>query len=475
MKWHGVLPALTDKQVWVTGYGRTGKSLITALQRLGAEVVLVDENYRGAPLEIRLLTTVPESIDADLIITSPGWRPDHEIFKVAARSGVNVIGDVELAWLVDQAQAKHEQRFAPRWLAVTGTNGKTTTVGMLESMLLAGGIRAVACGNVGLPVIDAVMDDHLYDALAVELSSFQIHWASSPKPYATALLNISDDHLDWHGSFAEYARTKVEILTRSEYAIYNADDENSVAALASTPTGERISFTLGTPRPGQLGVVEELLIDRAFVENPEVEAGPLASLAEVKPFAPHNVANALAAAALARSVGVSLTAISQGLANFKAGGHRIVQVASVNGVDYVDDSKATNPHAASASLRAFPSVVWIAGGLAKGASMDRLVSENKGRVRGVVLIGEDRALLSAALRTFAPEIPVIEVDATGDTKTARARVLMRLVVEAAAELAAPGDTVLLAPACASMDQFETYAERGDLFAAAVRDFAGVES
>jgi UDP-N-acetylmuramoylalanine--D-glutamate ligase len=211
------------------------------------------------------------------------------------------------------------------------------------------------------------------------------------------------------------------------------------------------------------------------VENPEVEAGPLASLAEVKPFAPHNVANALAAAALARSVGVSLTAISQGLANFKAGGHRIVQVASVNGVDYVDDSKATNPHAASASLRAFPSVVWIAGGLAKGASMDRLVSENKGRVRGVVLIGEDRALLSAALRTFAPEIPVIEVDATGDTKTARARVLMRLVVEAAAELAAPGDTVLLAPACASMDQFETYAERGDLFAAAVRDFAGVES
>jgi UDP-N-acetylmuramoylalanine--D-glutamate ligase len=476
MNWHGALPALTNKQVWVAGYGRTGKSLISALQRLGADVVLVDENQRGAPVGIRTFTEVPQQIAADLIVTSPGWRPDHELFKLAARSGVKVIGDVELAWLVDQAHAMREQRSAPRWLAVTGTNGKTTTVGMLESMLLAGGVRAVACGNVGLPVIDAVMSDHAYEVLAVELSSFQIYWAPSPRPYASALLNIADDHLDWHGSFAEYARIKVELLTRSDFAIYNADDENTVEALTDVFTGRRVSFTLDTPRSGQLGVVEELLVDRAFVENPEVEAGPLATLAEVRPFAPHNVANALAAAALARSVGVGLLEISQGLANFKSGGHRIVPIATIDGVTYVNDSKATNPHSASASLHAFTSVVWIAGGLAKGASMERLVVENRDRLRGVVLIGADRDLLRAALEAHAPSIPMVEVDVVEPklTKIDRAKILMSLVVGEATKLASSGDTVLLAPACASMDQFDSYAERGDLFAQAVRRLGGME-
>jgi UDP-N-acetylmuramoylalanine--D-glutamate ligase len=476
VNWHGVLPALTNKEVWVAGYGRTGKSLISALQRLGNDVVVVDENQRGTPIGVRTLSQIPQQIEADLVVTSPGWRPDHELFKLAARSGVKVIGDVELAWLVDQAHAMRERRSAPRWLAVTGTNGKTTTVGMLESMLLAGGVRAIACGNVGLPVIDAVMSDHAYEVIAVELSSFQLHWAPSPTPYAAALLNIAEDHLDWHGSFADYARTKVELLTRSDFAIYNADDENTVVALTNVSTGQRISFTLDTPRPGQLGVVEELLVDRAFVENPEFEAGPLATLADVKPFAPHNVANALAAAALARTVGVSLMDISQGLVDFKSGGHRIVPIATIDEVTYVNDSKATNPHAASASLHAFTSVVWIAGGLAKGASMDRLVLENCDRLRGVVLIGADRALIRAALEAHAPSIPMVEVDVVEPnlTKIDRAKILMSLVVGEATKLASSGDTVLLAPACASMDQFDSYAERGDLFAHAVRTMAGME-
>ena len=478
MKWHGALPALTDKQVWVAGYGRAGKSVITALQRLGAQVVLIDESQTGAPAEIRTMSTIPKEVDADLIVTSPGWRPTHGLFEVAARSGVKVIGDVELAWLADQARAKREQRFAPRWLAVTGTNGKTTTISMLEGMLIAGGLRAVACGNVGLPVIDAVMADDPYDALAVELSSFQIHWSQSLKPFATALLNIAEDHLDWHGSFAEYAKTKVQLLARSGYAIYNADDENTIAALAGVSTGERISFTLDTPRPGQLGVVEELLVDRAFVENPKLEAGPMATLAEIKPFAPHNVANALAAAALARAAGVSLDAISRGLHNFESGGHRITQIACIDHVDYIDDSKATNPHAASASLRVFSSIVWIAGGLAKGASMERLVVENAKRLRGVVLIGTDRALIRAALERHVPDIPLVDVDvdvvARDLSKRDQAKMLMDRVVEAAAQIASPGDTVLLAPACASMDQFESYAERGDLFAQAVLKLVRVD-
>lgn len=476
MKWHGALPELVDKQVLVTGYGRAGKSVITALQRLGAEAILIDENLLDVPAGIRTLRGIPKELDVDLIVTSPGWRPAHELFEVAARSGVKVVGDVELAWLVDQAQAKREVRFAPRWLAVTGTNGKTTTVEMLESMLVASGLRAIACGNVGLPVIDAVMADEPYDVLAVELSSFEIHWAKSPRPFASALLNISDDHLDWHGSFVEYVRTKVELLARSEYSIFNADDENTVAALTGVTTGERISFTLGTPRPGQLGVVEEILVDRAFIENPDVEAGQLATLADVKPFAPHNVANALAAAALARAVGVDLTAISDGLRNFESGGHRIAHVARIHGVDYVDDSKATNPHAADASLHAFESVVWVAGGLAKGASMERLVSENAKRLRGVVLIGADRDVIRVALQKYVPGIPVLDVDieleSRGASKGELAKSLMVGVVKTAAKLASPGDTVLLAPACASMDQFDSYAQRGDLFAEAVVELAG---
>ncbi len=212
-------------------------------------------------------------------------------------------------------------------------------------------------------------------------------------------------------------------------------------------------------------------MDRAFVENPSVEAGPLAALGDIKPFAPHNVLNGLAAAALARTVGVSLAAISEGLNNFKSGGHRISHVAYIADVDYIDDSKATNPHAAAASLSAFASVVWIAGGLAKGASMERLVSENAKRLRGAVLIGTDRALIRAALEKYAPDVPVVEIDVDLElaemTKTDRARVLMGRVVDAAARFASPGDTVLLAPACASMDQFDSYAQRGDLFAQAV--------
>jgi UDP-N-acetylmuramoylalanine--D-glutamate ligase len=477
MKWHGALAELTEKEVWVTGYGRAGKSVVAALQRLGARVVVIDENEMDTPSDVPIERTIPEQIDAQLIVTSPGWRPGHEIFRAAARSGVKVIGDIEFAWWVDQERARVEHRAPPKWLAVTGTNGKTTTVGMLESMLIADGLRAIACGNVGLPVIDAVMAEEPYDVLAVEFSSFEIHWSQNSKPFATVLLNIAEDHLDWHGSYADYAETKVQLLARSRYSIYNADDENTFAALAGVSTGERISFTLETPRPGQLGVVEEFLVDRAFVDNPNVEAGPMATLADVKPFAPHNVANALAAASLARAAGVSLEAISRGLNQFQSGGHRIEQIGRIENVDYVDDSKATNPHAAAASLRSFPSIVWIAGGLAKGASMERLVVENAKRLRGAVLIGQDRGLIRESLEKYAPEVTIIdiEINDVALSKKDRAIILMDRVVETAAGLSAPGDTVLLAPACASMDQFESYAERGELFSQAVAKLPGVHT
>ncbi len=198
------------------------------------------------------------------------------------------------------------------------------------------------------------------------------------------------------------------------------------------------------------------------MENRQKNAQELAEVADVKPAAPHNIANALAAAALARAYGVPASAVREGLRNFTPDAHRIAHVADVDGVAYVDDSKATNTHAAQASLAAYDSVVWIAGGLAKGATFDELVAGAAQRLRGAVLIGRDRALIREALARHAPEVPVVDLERT-DTGA------MLQAVQEARRLARPGDTVLLAPACASMDMFANYNKRGDAFAQAVRE------
>ncbi|MBG0817385.1 UDP-N-acetylmuramoyl-L-alanine--D-glutamate ligase [Planomonospora sp. ID82291] len=383
-------------------------------------------------------------------VVATGWPPHHPLLVAAERAGIEVIGEVELAWRLRPEGA------AP-WLALTGTNGKTTVVRMLTSMLLAAGHRALAVGNVGVPVAEAVAEP--YDVLAVELSSFQLHRAPSIAPLAAAVLNVAPDHLDWHGSMEEYARAKGEIFARAGTVVYNADDEWS--ARLAAPYGGAVGFTLQVPRPGQVGVVEDLLVDRAFTADPVREAAELASLDDVRPFAPHNVANALAAAALARAYGVPEEAVRRGLRDFVPDPHRIAHVARVGGVDYVDDSKATNPHAAAASLAAYPSIVWVAGGQLKGADVDDLVRQAAPRLRGAVLLGADRERIRRALARHAENVPVVEV-AGHDTG------VMDRVVAEAARLAAPGDTVLLAPAGASLDMFTGYPARGEAFARAVR-------
>ncbi|HZB49964.1 MAG TPA: UDP-N-acetylmuramoyl-L-alanine--D-glutamate ligase, partial [Mycobacteriales bacterium] len=336
------------------------------------------------------------------------------------------------------------------WLALTGTNGKTTTVRMLESILRAAGLDAVATGNVGLPVVDAVRAGH--DVLAVELSSFQLHWSPSVRPAAGAILNLAPDHVDWHGSYAEYARAKERIWTGPEtVAIGNADDPDVAARLARAP-GRKLCFTLGEPGPDRLGVAGGVLVDAGGAE--------LARVDEVRPAGPHNVANALAAAALARTHGVPPDAVRRGLVAFVPDRHRNERVAEVGGVAYVDDSKATNPHAAAASLGAYEGVVWIAGGLLKGADVEGLVGAVAGRLRAAVLLGRDRDVIRAAIARHAPHLPVVEVSRTDDGAMAE-------VVRSAAGLARPGDTVLLAPAAASMDMFRDYTARGDAFVAAV--------
>jgi UDP-N-acetylmuramoylalanine--D-glutamate ligase len=449
--------------VVVAGAGVSGAAAARVLRERGARVTVVDRSEeRAEPLRAEGLTVVAADEPPPgtaLVVTSPGWRPDAPLLVAAAAAGVEVIGEVELAWRLSHLPGATPPP-AP-WLAVTGTNGKTTTAQMLASMLAAAGRRTVAAGNVGLPLLDAVLAPEPYDVLAVELSSFQLHWSATLRPHTSAVLNVASDHLDWHGSLAEYAAAKGRIHTPGGVAVYNREDPESVRlAQAATQQGAtRAGFTLGSPAPGELGVVEDLLVDRAFPDVPG-EATELATLADLTVPGGHNVANALAAAALARSYGVPAAAVRDGLRVFTPDAHRNALVATVDGVAWVDDSKATNPHAAAASLAAYPSVVWLAGGLLKGADVEELVRTAAPRLRGVVLLGTDRAPFRDALRRHAPQIPVLEVERL-DTGA------MPDVVSAARGLARSGDTVLLAPAAASMDCFRDYAQRGDLFARAV--------
>ncbi|WP_236791648.1 UDP-N-acetylmuramoyl-L-alanine--D-glutamate ligase [Amycolatopsis sp. GM8] len=447
------------RHVLVAGAGVTGRSAVPALLELGARVTVTDGNVARlaelAGLGAELVPGLTEPpVGVDLVVTSPGWRPTSPLLVAAAGAGVEVIGDVELAWRIGQRREK-----PPVWLAVTGTNGKTTTVGMLESILRAAGLNAVACGNVGFAVLDAVNAG--YDVLAVELSSFQLHWSNTLAPRAAVVLNVAEDHLDWHGSIEAYAADKGKLLGHAEVVVHNADDPWSPRLAEANERARHIGFRLDTPRPGELGLVEDLLVDRAYVEDPVNSAEELCAVADVRPAGPHNLANALAAAALARAHGVGPDAVAKGLREFQPGAHRSVEVGELDGVRYINDSKATNPHAAAGSLLAHPDVVWIAGGLLKGAHVDDLVVAVADRLRGAVLLGTDSGVIAAALARHAPNVPVRQVP-PGDDEP------MNAAVEAARVLARPGDVVLLAPAAASMDQFRDYAHRGDAFADAVR-------
>jgi len=462
---------LAGRTVCVAGLGVSGPPTARVLAARGARVTVVDNRddeerqAEAAKLESlgvkivlgRPAITLPAG--TELVVTSPGWSPDRPLLAAALAAGVPVIGDVELAW---QLRPTLPDGHRQEWLAVTGTNGKTTTVQMLAAMLQAAGHRTIAAGNVGIALTEVVTNPAPYPVLAVELSSFQLHWSATLRPLAAVVLNVAPDHLDWHRGMDAYAGAKRRIYAPGTIAICNADDAWSTRLAAEAAGDAAVGFTLGVPEPGQLGITDGMLTDRAFCA-PGQAAG-LAPVTDVRPSAPHNVANALAAAALARAYGVPPAAVRGGLREFEPQPHRISLVGRVAGVDYVDDSKATNPHAAAASLAAYPAVVWVAGGLLKGADVDDLVSAAAARLRAAVLLGQDRAKIRQALARHAPDIPVAEVSRT-DTG------VMDYVVTEAAALARPGDTVLLAPAAASLDMFANYGARGDAFATAVRKLA----
>ena len=453
---------LSGESVLILGAGVTGIAVARSLSAKGASILFSDDQVESIE-GFKVLKSDQIEVDGfSFIVISPGWKESHPLIVKATAAGIRLVNEIDLAW-----SFRAELVPGQKWIALTGTNGKTTTVEMAAAMLRAGGVSALACGNVGMTVIESVESSEKYEVLVLELSSFQLHWLREASFVAAAILNIAEDHLDWHGSFAEYARVKGSILDRTSTGIFNSADLEVVNQAAHWQ-GRKVFFSLDTPAPGEIGVVEDLLVDRAFVSDQQ-EAAMLAEVIDVKPTVPHNVANALAAAGLVRALGVIPEAVRSALQNFSLGRHRIEEVANANGVSWVNDSKATNPHATAASLNSALSSIWIAGGLAKGSEMQELITKCKSRIKVAILIGADRELIARELRSQAPEIEIVYIDAPstyqrGGTDNS----LMEAVVKAAAERANPGDRVLLAPACASMDQFISYYDRGDRFAAEVK-------
>jgi UDP-N-acetylmuramoylalanine--D-glutamate ligase len=482
------LADLAGRAVVVAGLGITGQSVSSLLASQGASVTALDSRddaerrdvagrlakegvaARLGPAQLGPGASVPP--DTALVVTSPGLRPDTPLLASAVAAGIEVIGDVELAWrLRPELPGGGRQQ----WLAITGTNGKTTTVRMLAAMLAAAGHRSIAAGNVGTPILDVVTDPEPYEVVAVELSSFQLYWSATIRPLAAVVLNLAPHHLDWHDDLESYAAAKAKIFAPCTIAIYNADDPATAAMAdaAASKAARLVGFRLGQPHAGELGVADGWLADRAFATSSETgadqaggTAARLAPVSAVRPAAPHNVADALAAAALARAYGDQAAYIAAGLASFVPEPHRISLVRQIDGVAFVDDSKASNPAAAAASLASFPSVVWVAGGLFRGSddALDGIVAAAAPRLRAAVLIGTDRATFARALARHAPNVPVMELSGT-DTG------VMDQAVAKAAAAARRGDTVLLAPAAQSFDMFRDYPARGDAFAAAVHRLA----
>ena len=509
---------LTDRTVVVAGAGRAGLSAAAFLAAVGARVLVADNRFEtsddsSAADQVRAVGARPVPMSdvivrgtgldgVDLVIASPGFAPTHPLMVGAAESEVPVWGEVELAWFVDHSGALGPAR---TWLVITGTNGKTTTTSMIADIVDAAGRVGAACGNIGLPVLDALQQTPRVEVLCVEMSSFQLHWAPSVTPDVGVVLNVADDHLDWHGSFDAYAHAKAGAL-RGRIGVVGLDDRVAASIPVNETTTRRVGFTLAEPEAGELGVIDGELVDRAFTD--QQAPTPLASAGDIHPPGPSGVSDALAAAALALGIGIPVPAISAALASFRPAAHRGEVVATLAGIDFIDDSKATNPHAAQAAITAHDRVVLIAGGLLKGASIDGLVRDTRARLAGVVAIGRDRDLVIEAVARHAPEVPTVTVF-TGDdggvivqhragrpspgvsmslvprSAEPSVAVMDRAVAEAwsLAVSGGPGsgdssrvDAVLLAPAAASLDMFASYGKRGEAFAeAADRIVAGYAS
>ena len=438
--------------VLVLGLGVSGEAAARLLLRLGADVTVVDgaddpmlrERGSGLPGARILLGDVDAApdiaADADLVVASPGVPERAAALSAARGAGVPVWSEVELAFRIADAPI----------LGITGTNGKTTTTAMLAAALAEAGFRTIAAGNIGFPLVDAAAEPH--DVVVAELSSFQLRHIVSFRTPVAVLLNVADDHIDWHGTFDDYLRAKARIFERqtTEDSAVHHDDERCARAAATTDA-TRIPFSAGTPPDGGAGVRNGRIV---------VPGGDVVDVASMRSRGRPSVANAVAAAAAAAAFGSALEPVGRALAAFEPLPHRMELVATIAGVAYVDDSKATNPHAVLAALDGSEGVVLIAGGRNKGLDLSAMTAA-AGSIRGVVAIGE-----------AGPEI----ADAFAAAGvTARRAASMDEAVARASSMATSGDTVLLSPGCASFDMFADYRARGEAFRAAVKRLSSAAS
>jgi UDP-N-acetylmuramoylalanine--D-glutamate ligase len=457
----------------VLGLGRSGFSVVDTLVELGVKTVAIGKEADPKLIELTevigsefLQTEDPEVLaklgKLDFAVVSPGFNPRHPLVQQLSRLSIPILTDIDLAWRLRDKTSRIAQ-----WIVVTGTNGKTTTSELTSAMLSSDGLRSVACGNIGFPILDAIRDPDGFDFLVVELSSFQLHYLGAIEPLASAFLNFAEDHYDWHDGEANYFAAKSKIYTGTTTAIvFNEQDKRTFEAAQAADVKEGcrgVSFSLFSPQRSSVGFVEDVLVDRAFLDNRANEALEIATLDEIKNIAepsPQLLANIAAATALARAAGVSTGAIRKAITTFKLAPHRNQLIAEIDGIRFVNDSKATNPHAADSSLRGYESIVWIVGGLLKGTSPRQLIEAHSPKLRGVVIIGKDTEELERLFSEGLAGLPVRVI--SGER-------VMQQAVSAARELAMPGDVVLLAPAAASMDQFLDYADRGNQFIAAVEE------
>lgn len=434
----------------IVGLGATGLASARWLAARGERIAVTDSRCHP-PLLKALRESLPEvplslgGFDAKLlckaarILLSPGVSLREPAIQQAIAMGVPVVGDVELFCRATRAPA----------VAITGTNGKSTVTSLLGAMMQAAGKRAGIGANLGTPALELITDPEP-DFYVLELSSFQLETVTSLNAIAAAVLNVTPDHLDRHADIAEYAALKARVYAGGGVMVINLDDP--LVAAMRQPKRKVLTFTLGEPQAGGFGVrniAGEVWLVRG--------ATPLLRGADLRIRGEHNIANALAALALGTAIGLPLPAMRAALANFPGLPHRCQFVARVRGVDWYDDSKGTNVGACCAAifgLAGASDVVLIAGGDGKGQDFADLAQAARGRLRGAVLIGRDAPRIEAVLQRVVPV-----VRAAG----------MREAVEAAAQLARAGDKVLLSPACASFDMFRDYRDRGEQFAAAVRE------
>lgn len=445
-----------NKTVTILGLGRSGLACARELAALGCKLILSDSRPTEELLPI--VADLPEGsyrvdggghsgacLDADVIVLSPGVPIDLPIVQAALADGVPVFGEVELAY-----QLRHDIPY----VAITGTNGKTTTTTLVGEVLAAAGLRAPIGGNIGTPLVGLVHAEA--DVIVAEISSFQLETIHTFRPKVAALLNFTDDHLNRHGSREVYWAMKRRLFENQEaddWAVLNADDAQ-VAALLGTLRGRELPFSAARELPFGVFVRDGRILARTDAGEREVMP-----VAEIKLRGHHNLENVLAAIAIAVALDLPLAPVRQAIASFQGVEHRIEPVRTLDGVQWINDSKGTNYASTVKAIEAFDEpLVLIAGGRDKGGAINELIETIGRRAKHVVLLGEAAPYFERVLRGAGYEAITMAEGLDG-------------AVEAARRAAVSGDVVLFSPACTSFDMFNNYEERGRAFKSLVANLA----